>query len=260
MCFQQILATPHPDWNQYLSKLHPRPLMFRFKLPRMGPRMDCADIYREGFHTSGVYQIYPSGPFIPLNVYCDMATDGGGWTVLQRRNNGSVDFYRGWDDYKRGFGTADGEYWLGLENIHSLTARRQYELRIDLEDFENKTVYAKYRLFALSPNAINAEENGYRLQVMHFIDGGAGDSLAYHNGLKFSTFDRNHQAPLNCAEKCSGAFWYKSCHTANINGLYLKGAHSSYANGIHWATWTGYYYSLKATAMKMRPISLPFPV
>ncbi|XP_078090793.1 microfibril-associated glycoprotein 4-like isoform X2 [Mustelus asterias] len=217
------------------------------------------DIYHQGFNTSGVYQIYPSRPFLPLNVYCDMENDGGGWTVFQTRKDGSVDFYRGWADYKQGFGTADGEYWLGLENIHSLTARRRYELRIDLEDFENKTVYAKYKEFALSPTAINAEENGYRLQVQGFLDGGAGDSLAYHNGLKFSTFDKNHQGPFNCAQNNSGAFWYKSCHTANLNGLYLKGSHPSYANGVHWATWTGYYYSLKATAMKMRPVFWPFP-
>ncbi|XP_060710999.1 microfibril-associated glycoprotein 4-like [Hemiscyllium ocellatum] len=233
--------------------------MIQIKLTGIRARTDCADIYREGFHTSGVYQIYPSGPSIPLSVYCDMESDGGGWTVFQRRINGSVNFYRGWNDYKRGFGSADGEYWLGLENIHALATRKKYELRIDLEDFENKTVYAKYEHFALSPNAINAEEDGYRLQVLGFIDGGAGDSLAYHNGRMFSTFDRNHQAPLNCAQKCCGAFWYKSCHTANLNGLYLKGPHSFYAIGIHWATWTGYYYSLRATAMKMRPNSLRFP-
>ncbi|XP_067829315.1 microfibril-associated glycoprotein 4-like [Heptranchias perlo] len=184
-----------------------------------------------------------------------MESDGGGWTVFQKRKDGSVNFYRGWDDYKLGFGTADGEYWLGLKNIHSLTAGRKYELRVDLEDFENITVFAKYREFALSPNAINAEENGYSLHVSGFIDGGAGDSLAYHNGLKFSTFDSNHQGPINCARNNSGAFWYKSCHTANLNGLYLRGAHPSYANGVHWGTWTGYYYSLKATAMKMRPTS-----
>uniref|UniRef100_UPI00398F227A microfibril-associated glycoprotein 4-like n=1 Tax=Pristiophorus japonicus TaxID=55135 RepID=UPI00398F227A len=188
-----------------------------------------------------------------------MESDGGGWTMFQKRQDGSVDFYRGWDDYKRGFGSADGEYWLGLQNIHLLTARRKYELRIDLEDFENQTVCAKYKEFALSPNAINAEDNGYSLHVLGFVDGGAGDSLAYHNGHKFSTFDRNHQGPTNCAQSNSGAFWYKSCHTANLNGLYLKGAHPSYANGIHWSTWTGYYYSLKTATMKMRQTSSPLP-
>ncbi|XP_072347080.1 microfibril-associated glycoprotein 4-like [Scyliorhinus torazame] len=268
---KQVSAVPRADWNGTGLKPHPQhstldsetlgtgPRTWKNELFRLDLRMDCMNIYQQGFHTSGVYQIYPSGPFLPLSVYCDMESDGGGWTVFQTRKDGSVDFYRGWDDYKQGFGTADGEYWLGLGNIHSLTARGQYELRIDLEDFENTTVYAKYKEFALSPNAINAEEDGYRLKVLGFIDGGAGDSLAYHNGLKFSTFDRNHPGSFNCARKSSGAFWYKSCHTANLNGLYLKGAHPSYANGVHWATSTGYYYSLKATAMKMRPIPLPSP-
>ncbi|XP_051897794.1 microfibril-associated glycoprotein 4-like [Pristis pectinata] len=259
---------PHTYWNHLLMKQDPQSLTFYIRrlgvyanilnngIPWSNFVLDCADLYRQGFHTSRVYQIYPSGSFLPLSVYCDMETDGGGWTVFQRRMDGSVDFYRGWDDYKQGFGTADGEYWLGLQNIHSLTARRNYELRIDMEDFENRTVYAKYKLFAVAPNAIHAEGSGYSLLVRGFTDGGAGDSMAYHNGLKFSTFDRNHQGPINCAQNNSGAFWYNACHMVNLNGLYLRGPHASYANGIHWATWTGYYYSLKATAMKMRPTSV----
>ncbi|XP_069779026.1 microfibril-associated glycoprotein 4-like [Narcine bancroftii] len=265
---QQVLMMPLINWNKHQLKLDTRPLMFPVRLlgvdartlnrgiPWLSVALDCVDIFHQGFHTSGVYPIYPSGPFLPLSVYCDMETDGGGWTVFQRRMDGSVDFYRGWEDYKHGFGKADGEYWLGLQSIHLLTARKKYELRVDLEDFENRTVHATYSEFAVAPNAISAEENGYSLLVQGFSDGGAGDSMSYHNGLKFSTFDKNPQGSTNCAEINQGAFWYKACHMVNLNGLYLRGPHASYANGIHWATWSGYHYSLKAAVMKMRPSSV----
>ncbi|XP_029068529.1 microfibril-associated glycoprotein 4 isoform X3 [Monodon monoceros] len=93
--------------------------------------------------------------------------------VFQKRFNGSVSFFRGWNDYKLGFGRADGEYWLGLQNLHLLTLKQKYELRVDLEDFENNTAFAKYTDFSISPNAVSAEEDGYSLHVSGFEDGGA---------------------------------------------------------------------------------------
>uniref|UniRef100_G3U7Q2 Microfibril associated protein 4 n=1 Tax=Loxodonta africana TaxID=9785 RepID=G3U7Q2_LOXAF len=240
--------------------------------------LDCDDIYAQGYQTDGVYLIYPSGPSVPVPVFCDMTTEGGKWTIFQKRFNGSVSFFRGWNDYKRGFGRADGEYWLGkpgqaagvgaqsarslltnchprpgLENLHLLTLKQKYELRVDLEDFENNTAFAKYLEFSISPNAVSAEEDGYTLYVAGFEDGGAGDSLSYHSGQKFSTFDRDQDLFVqNCAALSSGAFWFRSCHFANLNGFYLGGSHLSYANGINWAQWKGFYYSLKRTEMKIR--------
>ena len=106
--------------------------------------------------TSGVYTIDPdnAGAF---DVYCDQKTAGGGWTVFQKRLDGSVDFYRGWDDYKRGFGNLNGEFWLGLEKIHRLT-KEQRRLRVDLEDFENQTAYAEYDSFG-----VGDERSKYKL-------------------------------------------------------------------------------------------------
>uniref|UniRef100_A0A8C3BPF5 Fibrinogen C-terminal domain-containing protein n=1 Tax=Cairina moschata TaxID=8855 RepID=A0A8C3BPF5_CAIMO len=86
----------------------------------------------------------------------------------------SVSFFRGWNDYRFGFGRADGEYWLGLQTLHLLTLQGRYELRVELEDFENNTAAATYGTFALSPHAISAEEDGYTLHVGRFVDGGAG--------------------------------------------------------------------------------------
>ena len=79
-----------------------------------------------------------------------MTTSGGGWTVFQTRIDGSVDFYLGWNEYKKGFGDLDGEFWLGLDNIHRLSKSGQNVLRIDLEDFQNETRYAQYSTFAVA--------------------------------------------------------------------------------------------------------------
>ena len=89
-----------------------------------------------------------------------MTTSGGGWTVFQRRLDGSVDFYRGWQDYKTGFGDIDGEFWLGLDKIHRMTSSKSNELRIELEDFSGDTRYALY-----SRVSIAAEIDKYRLNI-----------------------------------------------------------------------------------------------
>ena len=120
-------------------------------------RRNCAEVYEAGFRTSGVYTIDPdnAGAF---DVYCDQKTAGGGWTVFQKRLDGSVDFYRGWDDYKRGFGNLNGEFWLGLDKIHRLTKGRN-RLWVGLEDFDNQTAYAEYDSFG-----VGDEQSKYKLE------------------------------------------------------------------------------------------------
>ena len=109
---------------------------------------NCAELYKAGKQKSGVYSIDPdnTGTF---DVYCDQKTDGGGWTVFQKRLDGSVDFYRGWEDYKRGFGNLNGEFWLGLDKIHRLTKERN-RLHVDLEETTGKTAYAEYDFFGVA--------------------------------------------------------------------------------------------------------------
>ncbi|XP_036412864.1 microfibril-associated glycoprotein 4-like [Colossoma macropomum] len=215
---------------------------------------DCSNIYANRQKTSGVYTIYPAGD-TPVEVQCDMGNEGqkdGNWTVIQKRMDGSVNFYRPWEQYKKGFGNKNGEYWLGLEILYQLTRKRTYELRVDLEDFEGGKVYAQYSTFS-----VDSEVNGYKLTVSGFINGGAGDSLATSNGQKFSTFDKDQDSwSGNCAKSFLGAFWYNACHHANPNGIYLWGRDGTlFAIGDVWYHWKTYDYGLKSITMKIRPVA-----
>ena len=178
-----------------------------------------------------------------FTVYCDMRTDGGGWTVFQRRQDGSVDFYRGWNDYKSGFGQLTAEFWLGNDKIHRLTASRSSSLRVELEDWNGVRVYAKYGRFS-----IGNEQAQYRLEVSSY-SGTAGDSLAYHNNMAFTTKDRDNDRYRfsNCAVYRTGAWWYNSCSSSNLNGKYA-------GNLNDWRHFRQYVL-LKFTEMKMRPSS-----
>ncbi|KAI2647292.1 Microfibril-associated glycoprotein 4 [Labeo rohita] len=137
--------------------------------------------------------------------------------VFLRRMDGKVNFNRPWESYKNGFGNKEGEYWLGVEFLHQLTRRYRYKLRVDLEDFEGQKAYAVYESFS-----VDSEAHGYKLHVSSFVDGGAGDSLYYHNGMKFSTFDKDEDnSGGNCAMKYQGGFWYNKCYYTNPTGDYM---------------------------------------
>ena len=176
-----------------------------------------------------------------------MESDGGGWTVFQRRMDGTEDFYRGWADYVKGFGDLNGEFWLGLNKIHRLTQSANTTLRVDLADFEGETRYAKYTTFKVldSSRKYNLTVGGY--------SGDAGNSLSIHNGMKFSTKDQdNDRYSSSCATRFKGAWWYIDCHNSNLNGQYLSGSHTTYADGVQWFHWKGHHYSLKISEMKLR--------
>lgn len=121
---------------------------------------NCADLYASGWKNDGIYTIDPDGQGL-FQVRCDMSS--GGWTVIQRRIDGSVDFYLGWSQYKAGFGDLNGEFWLGLDKIHRLTQSGLKVLRIDLMDFSNAQVYAEYTTFEIADAS-----SRYRLNVAGF--------------------------------------------------------------------------------------------
>ena len=147
--------------------------------------------------------------------------------------------------YKEGFGSLNGEFWLGNEKIYKLlSTSKQYELRVDLGDFEGNTAYAKYRKFRIGP-----ESDSYRLEASGF-SGDAGDALEWHNGYTFKTKDRDGRD--HCSRMSKGAWWYYSCHYSNLNGVYNSTTESK---GVNWYHWKGWNYSLKFVEMKFREIN-----
>ena len=178
-----------------------------------------------------------------------METDGGGWTVFQRRQDGSVDFYRYWTDYENGFGNLTGEFWLGLSKIHRLTKEGSNTLRVDLGDFEGNTAYANYSTFSISDGSTE-----YRLTVGGY-SGTAGDSLNTgdrygHNGMRFSTRDNDNDNYVNnCAQIYTGAWWYNACYYSNLNGRYFNTTTEN-DQGIKWWGWKS--TTLSFTEMKTR--------
>ncbi|KAM9324310.1 ficolin-2-like [Gastrophryne carolinensis] len=213
--------------------------------PGVKAARSCKELQTNGEVLSGWYTIYPDGSQ-PMKVLCDMDTDEGGWIVFQRRWDGSVDFYRDWAAYKKGFGSLMNEFWLGNDNLHKITSTGTWELRIDLQDFEIQKYFAKYLNFKILD-----ESNKYQLSVGAFKEGNAGDSLSGHSGMKFSTKDQDNDH--TCSSVYKGAWWYNSCHSSNLNGLYHLGKHSSFADGVNWQTAKGYHYSFKHVEMKIRP-------
>lgn len=204
----------------------------------------------DGDTGDGVYLINPNGSDIGSSfpVRCDQTTDGGGWTVIQRRNTGALGFYQGRAAYIAGFGNTAAEYWLGLDRIRALTSTGR-ELRIDLGRSTGARGFAKWSNFSIGAAP------GYALGLGALTaDSGVGDSLAAHRGHSFSTYDYDVDAYAagNCAAAHKGAWWYTSCHHSNLNGLWLNGPHTSHADGMEWYTWTGYYESLTFSEMKVR--------
>ncbi|RXM97090.1 Fibrinogen-like protein 1 [Acipenser ruthenus] len=207
---------------------------------------DCSMLYDRQKAPSGYYRIKPKTAAEPFLVYCDME-DGGGWTILQRRRNGGVDFNRGWSDYKDGFGhfkMKNDEYWLGNEHMYTLLLSGK---------------------ITVGNNSIMPDN--YRLQF-GLYSGTAGDALsgggnveqqwsASHNSMQFSTPDADHDRFIqgNCAKENKGGWWFNRCHAANLNGKYYKRGEykAKHDNGVLWFTWRGWWHSLKFTTMKVRP-------
>ncbi|KAI2536316.1 fibrinogen alpha chain isoform X1 [Homo sapiens] len=236
------------------------------------PVRDCDDVLQThpSGTQSGIFNIKLPGSSKIFSVYCDQETSLGGWLLIQQRMDGSLNFNRTWQDYKRGFGSlndeGEGEFWLGNDYLHLLTQRGSV-LRVELEDWAGNEAYAEYHF------RVGSEAEGYALQVSSY-EGTAGDALiegsveegaeyTSHNNMQFSTFDRDaDQWEENCAEVYGGGWWYNNCQAANLNGIYYPGGsydprnNSPYEieNGVVWVSFRGADYSLRAVRMKIRPL------
>ena len=221
---------------------------------------DCSNVSAADNHGSGVYTIDPRDGLESFNAYCDMDTNTYGWTVFQKRFDGSTDFFRGWDDYEHGFGNLAGEFWLGLQQVHRLTSSGRWTLRIDMEDLHGNIRYAEYEDFQIGDAA-----SFYQLSVGAFNGTVGYDALTpKHDGQPFSTKDSDHDR-LNCTSGCEvyggscakmyeGAWWYNHCHQANLNGSTSPAPIDSFF------CWNGFVASgdrctkLKRSEMKIRRV------
>uniref|UniRef100_A0A3P9PID4 Tenascin Cb n=1 Tax=Poecilia reticulata TaxID=8081 RepID=A0A3P9PID4_POERE len=194
---------------------------------------DCSQALLNGDASSGMHTIYLGGDENqPLQVYCDMSTDGGGWIVFLRRQSGRLEFFRNWKNYTAGFGDMNDEFWLGKflqingmgQQIAELTCHLLLE---QLRHFH--VICVPYK------------------NCVCFL----GDSMTYHHGRPFSTYDHDNDiAVTNCALSYKGAFWYKNCHRVNLMGRYGDNSHSK---GVNWFHWKGHEHSIEFAEMKIRP-------
>ncbi|XP_059168801.1 tenascin-like [Physella acuta] len=177
---------------------------------------------------------------------CDNKTDGGGWIIIQRRIKGDVNFTRTWNDYKNGFGSTSGDFWIGNDVISHLTDSGYNELRFDMK-YEGRNYYAVYRGFK-----VENETAKYKMSLTSFSGGNVEDKFSYHKGYMFTTIDSENDihSGVNCAVDWSrGGWWYRDCHRVNVNGEW---ASRVYDKGMHWYSITGWSDSLDFVEMKLR--------
>ena len=227
---------------------------------------NCQDIYALGNTSSGVYTIYePWSAFKAsrnldsnrkaIDVFCDQdnANGGPGWLVFQRRQDDSVSFNRTWNEYRDGFGNLTSNVWLGNQNIAIITGSdTAYKLRIDLEDWSNETRHALY-----STVRVLNESQQFQLQLGEYSGNAGGDSMRLARNMNFSTPDMDNDAwsSVHCAQGYSAGFWFSRCAWASLNNPYRNPTDSVRGGlGIVWDDWHGWYYSLKAVQMKIRPV------
>ncbi|XP_077194175.1 fibroleukin [Paroedura picta] len=223
---------------------------------------DCADYFALGKRHNGIYRISPDPTNDSFEVYCDMESMGGGWTVIQFRQDGSTNFNRTWNEYKNGFGNLSREFWLGNDKIHLLSKSKEMQLRIELEDFSGVRRYAKYDQFYVANEFLK-----YRLSISGYT-GTAGDALHFskrynHDQKFFTTADRDNDrySTGNCGAYYSSGWWFDACMAANLNGKYYHKKYRGVRNGIFWGTWSGlsddfpsgYRQPFKKVKMMIRP-------
>uniref|UniRef100_A0A914XNB1 Fibrinogen C-terminal domain-containing protein n=1 Tax=Plectus sambesii TaxID=2011161 RepID=A0A914XNB1_9BILA len=227
---------------------------------------DCYDIKRQNpVAADGVYAVQPNNTSLPFEVYCDMNTDNGGWTVFQRRIDGLQDFAsQNWIDYEDGFGDVQYDHWLGLEKLYWLMekdAGLPVQMRVDMTDCTGHTLFETYESFLIGDASTK-----YALLNASGVNGTAGDAfsaLPTQIGSKFSTEDdENSNASDTCATALKGGWWYSSCESAHLNSVYYPQCNNSSLNkdGITWSTASkqdGSSYSPTMTKMMIRKSRFP---
>lgn len=228
------------------------------------PRESCG-AWKDYTNNSGVFPISPTGG-CEFKVYCDMCLrNQEGWIVIQRRVDESVSFEgKNWQQYKTGFGNYSGNYWMGLEKIHTITSLGTYDLFIGFKDgglsmFLKRAYYKGF--------SVASEADNYRMTYTEFDAGmsNASNGLSMHRDKFFTTFDNdNDGVSVNCAEHSDifyGGWWFGAdptnddiigqCYQSNLNGKYY--ADGGGDDGIKWVELSS-FTSLTATIMAIRKV------
>lgn len=166
--------------------------------------------------------------------------------------NKMTTFHKNWLSYKNGFGDVEGEFWLGNDVIHLLSAEdNNTVLRVYLEAFDGDNVNLTY-----SPFSVEDEQNGYRLHLGPSTEAPtpASNGLRYHNNHPFSTFDRKNDAfEQNCAATYKGGWWFNGCYFGFLTGEYFRpGDKRENWQGMLWYDWKG-NAALSGARMMIRP-------
>lgn len=199
---------------------------------------NCRELYEQGLTTSGVYNICPWDTCDPnfrcVDVFCDMHTDGGGWTVLQRRIDGSLNFNRSWIEYKNGFGIPQHNLWIGNDNIHQLTREDNVSLYVSIKTTNGEMKHQVFEIFSISNEA-----NKYKLTVGEPTTGTLGDSMVSTEytgknnrnlpGMLFTTYDQDNDRKSNgnCGAIYGGGWWFNWCYVGYLNGPWASSQWSS---------------------------------
>uniref|UniRef100_A0A182FN98 Fibrinogen C-terminal domain-containing protein n=1 Tax=Anopheles albimanus TaxID=7167 RepID=A0A182FN98_ANOAL len=170
---QQVAAVSHQQSSEKMLSFMP--------LNSQMPSSMATSCKNVAANVSGVYLIRANNDRTPFNVFCEQEKFDGGWIVVQHRFNGSVDFNRGWSEYRDGFGNLETEFWLGLEKMHQITTARAQELVVEMKDFRGNYGYARYDQFK-----IGSESEQYKITLGRH-SGTARDSMQDNRNMKFST-------------------------------------------------------------------------
>ncbi|XP_017094788.2 microfibril-associated glycoprotein 4 [Drosophila bipectinata] len=246
--------------DEYKSRAQDAPLLTRTRQPSAPVILNKTP--RNCFGQShGQVRIQIGQNTEPFFVSCDQkipyGNGEGGWLVVAYRFDGSEDFNRDWENYKAGFGVLNGEFFIGLDKLHRLTNSEEHELLVVMRNKNKEERFAIYDHFS-----IGGEAEKYLLYVLGVYTGDAGDSLRYHAGKKFTTFDQdNDDNGQNCARTHAGAWWYgRECFESNLFGTFQTkyGAEIDYFKGILWKTFLpGPKGSLAYVRMLIRPRKKP---